>query len=81
MFKIKKDKKTTFVKTVFECKRDNLTIRGTEYRPTGTESPIAIVYHGFMAFQDTVKQYAIELSNMGYLTYTFDFCGGSVIKG
>ena len=34
-----------------------------------------------MAFQDTVKQYAIELANMGYLTYTFDFCGGSVIKG
>lgn len=34
-----------------------------------------------MAFQDTVRQYAIELADMGYLTYTFDFCGGSVIKG
>ena len=33
-----------------------------------------------MAFQDTVKQYALELADMGCLTYTFDFCGGSVVK-
>ena len=81
MFRIKKHKETTIIKTPFKCQRDNLTIRGTEYRPVGTNLPIAIVCHGFMAFQATVKQYAIELSKMGYLTYTFDFCGGSVIKG
>ena len=81
MFKIKADKENNISKTLFECKRDNLTIRGTEYRPTGNNLPIAIVCHGFMAFQDTVKKYAIELANMGYLAYTFDFCGGSVIKG
>lgn len=34
-----------------------------------------------MAFQSTVKQYAIELAKMGCLTYTFDFCGGSAILG
>ena len=81
MFKRKAGKEKNITKTAFECKRDRLTIRGTEYRPIGMDSPIAIVCHGFMAFQDTVKQYAIELANMGYLTYTFDFCGGSVIKG
>ena len=65
MFRIKKHNDTIIIKTPFECQRNNLTIRGTEYKP------VAIVCHGFMAFQDTVKQYAIELSNMGYLTYTF----------
>ena len=39
----------------FTCQRDNLTIRGTEYRPKGDCLPIAIVSHGFMAFQDTVQ--------------------------
>ncbi|MBE7017872.1 MAG: alpha/beta hydrolase [Ruminococcaceae bacterium] len=65
----------------FECKRDELTIRGTEYRPAGENLPVAIVCHGFMAFQDTVKQYAIKLATLGYAAYCFDFCGGSVIKG
>ena len=69
------------VKTVFSCKRNELTIRGTEYRPEGENLPIAIVCHGFMAFQDTVKQYAQVFASLGYLTYTFDFCGGCVIKG
>lgn len=65
----------------FECKRDNLTIRGTEYRPQGKNLPIAIVCHGFMAFQDTVKHYTIQLAELGYAAYCFDFCGGSVAKG
>ncbi len=81
MFHMKAVKGHNIVKTPFECKRENLIIRGTEYRPTGTDLPIAIICHGFMAFQDTVRQYAVELADMGYLTYTFDFCGGSVIKG
>ena len=66
----------------FECSRDGLTIRGTEYRPaTDAACPIAVVCHGFMAFQDTVRQYAALLAGLGYAAYTFDFCGGSVIKG
>ena len=67
--------------TTFGCRRNNLTIRGTEYRPQGNNLPIAIVCHGFMAFQDTVRHYAVKLAEMGYLSYCFDFCGGSVIKG
>ena len=70
-----------FAKTIFECRRDSLTIRGTEYRPVGDNLPVAIVCHGFMAFQDTVRQYAKALAQQGYCAYCFDFCGGSVIKG
>lgn len=65
----------------FECQRDGLTIRGTEYRPVGENLPIAIVSHGFMAFQDTVRHYAKLFAELGFVSYCFDFCGGSVIKG
>lgn len=64
----------------FECKRDGLTIRGTEYRPQGENLPIAIVCHGFMAWQDTVKHYTQFLAELGYAAYCFDFNGGSVMK-
>lgn len=73
--------KEGITQSVFMCKRDGLTIRGTEYRPQGENLPIAIVCHGFMAFQDTVRQYAILMEELGYASYCFDFCGGSVIKG
>lgn len=68
-------------KTLFTCSRDGMTIQGTEYRPAGEDLPIAIVCHGFMAFQDTVRQYAKALAELGYAAYCFDFCGGSVLKG
>jgi len=64
----------------FECERDGLRIRGTEYRPAGDHLPIAIVCHGFMAWQDTVRHYAILLAEMGYASYCFDFNGGSAMK-
>lgn len=69
-----------YTETTFECKRDDLTIRGTEYRPEGEDLPVAIVCHGFMAWQDTVRQYARELARIGYCAYCFDFCGGSVLN-
>ena len=69
-----------FTETAFECKRGDLTIRGTEYRPEGDDLPVAIVSHGFMAFQDTVRHYARELARLGYCAYCFDFCGGSVMN-
>ena len=34
-----------------------------------------------MAFQDTVRQYAKAMAEMGYVSYCFDFCGGCVVKG
>lgn len=77
-------KKGSIILSEFQCQRDSLTIRGTEYRPANSEKtkyPVAIVSHGFMAFQDTVRQYARALAEEGYAAYCFDFCGGSVIKG
>lgn len=65
----------------FACQRGSLTIRGTEYRPEGDDLPIAIVSHGFMANQGTVRQYAKALAEMGYAAYCFDFCGGCVLGG
>lgn len=62
----------------FSCMRGDLTICGTEYRPNGEKLPIAIVCHGFMANQQTVRQYARVLAKIGYCAYCFDFCGGSV---
>mgnify|MGYP000791714261 CR=1 FL=1 len=62
----------------FSCMRGDLTIRGTEYRPNGEKLPIAIVCHGFMANQQTVRQYTRLLAKIGYCAYCFDFCGGSV---
>ena len=63
-----------FAETTFECRRGDLTIRGTEYKPEGADLPVAIVCHGFMAWQDTVRHYARELARMGYCAYCFDFC-------
>lgn len=65
----------------FQCRREELTIRGTEYRPEGTHLPIAIVCHGFMATQATVRRYAKTLAGLGYAAYCFDFCGGCVANG
>lgn len=63
----------------FFCKRGGLLIRGTEYRPAGDSLPAAIVSHGFMANQDTVRHYASYLAKQGYAAYCFDFNGGSVM--
>lgn len=78
---LKQKLKEGIIQSTFSCKREGLTIRGTEYRPKGDNLPIAIVCHGFMAFQDTVRQYAILMAELGYVSYCFDFCGGSVVKG
>lgn len=67
--------------TKFSCQRDGLTIRGYEYRPQGEKLPIAIVCHGFMANQMTVRHYAQFLAGMGYAAFCFDFSGGSVFLG
>ena len=65
----------------FSCQRGALTIRGTEFRPEGDGLPIAVVCHGFMANQGTVRHYARYLAELGYAAYCFDFCGGCVLGG
>jgi len=68
----------SFTVSEFECRRGDLTIRGTQFRPAGENLPVAIVCHGFMAFQATVFDYAKHLARLGWAAYCFDFCGGSV---
>lgn len=78
----KRTKKTAAVaQTAFSCQRDGLTIRGTEFRPEGKNLPAAIVCHGFMGTEETVRQYAMPLAQLGYAVYTFDFCGGNPGNG
>ena len=66
----------------FACQREALTIRGCAYLPPGDGPfPAAVVCHGFMANQSTVRQYARTLAATGWAAYTFDFCGGCVLGG
>ncbi len=65
-----------FTKTHFSCKRDDLTIRGIEFRPAGEQLPIAIISHGFMANMRSTTDYAKQLAYWGYASYVFDFNGG-----
>lgn len=65
--------------SAFCCTRNGLTIRGYEYRPEGGRLPIAIVSHGFMANQRSVRQYVRRLAQWGYAAYCFDFCGGCIV--
>jgi len=68
-------------KNKFYCKRDNYIIRRYEYKTDGDKKPVAIVSHGFMANQGTVKHYAKFLAELGFAAYCYDFCGGYVIMG
>lgn len=77
----KKEQNILIKERFFECKREGLTIRGTEYCPEGENLPIAIISHGFMAFQDTVRHYAKLFAELGFAAYCFDFSGGCVVKG
>ena len=68
------------LKERFSCQREGLTIRGTQYRPEGcADLPVAILCHGFMANQGTVRRYARFLAGRGFAAFCFDFCGGCVI--
>ena len=69
---LKKPKlKAGIAEKTFECKRDGLFIRGMEYRPEGENLPIAIVCHGFMVWQDTVRHYAAFFSRNGICSILF----------
>lgn len=68
-------------KTPFSCRRGELNIRGSEYRPQGKKLPIVIISHGFMANSMTVAHYGKMLARMGYAAFCYDFCGGCVTLG
>ena len=68
----KKSKSDLYTERFFECRRGDLTIRGTEYKPEGENLPVAIVSHGFLVNQNTVRQYAQALAELGYAVVNVD---------
>lgn len=61
----------------FSCKRDRLTIRGTEFLPKGNSLPAVIVSHGFGGNSNDLGDCCRTFASWGYASYSFDFCGGS----
>ena len=61
----------------FECKREDLTIRGTVFGKTEDPRPAVILSHHFTATKEAVYGYAQALADAGYVTFAYDFCGGS----
>ena len=62
----------------FSCERDRLTIRGFQYMPSGLNAPApaVVMSHGFLADHNMCDGYAELLAGRGYVTFTYDFCGG-----
>lgn len=65
----------------FSCRRGDLTIRGWQYIPDRLDSkkPSAVIIsHPFLLTSESMEHYARIISDWGYATFIFDFCGGSV---
>lgn len=60
----------------FSCTRGGLTIRGHIYGRTGSSQPAVILSHGFLANESMCAGYAELLASQGFVTFTYDFCGG-----
>ncbi len=65
----------------FSCRRDSLVIRGKIFGDTGAVKPVVILCHGFLANQRMCRDYAKLLADLGYISVTFDFCGGGIVSG
>jgi pimeloyl-ACP methyl ester carboxylesterase len=65
-------------KEPFSCQRDGLTIRGHVFGRAAMVRPAVILSHGFLANQKMCYDYAALLADLGYVAFTFDFCGGGL---
>lgn len=73
--------KIEFGKQEFECKRDNLTIRGYLLRPQlKGKLPAVIISHGFGDNSHGTQKYAEWFAENGYIAVYYDFNGGSKIN-
>lgn len=71
MNKIEKEK--------FSCNRGGLTVRGHVWGRDEAPKPAVILSHGFLANEGMCHGYAKLLAGCGYITFTFDFCGGGLM--
>ncbi len=66
----------------FQCKRDGLTILGMQYFPDHFDESgkyaAVIVSHGFTGDYTCMANECRELAKMGYVAFSFSFCGGGV---
>ena len=61
------------------AERDGLSIYGNLYRPTepGKNLPAVILSHSANMTSYSMKSYCERIAKMGFVAYSFDFCGGS----
>lgn len=64
----------------FTAERNGLKIRGNMYGKIRENTPAVILCHGFMADSSMCRGYAKIIAALGYLAFTFDFCGGSIVN-
>lgn len=62
----------------FSCQRNALTIRGHVFGRSASPRPAVILSHGFLANEHMCQGYAQLLASLGYVAFTFDFCGGGL---
>ncbi len=67
-------------KNYFSCKSGQFTIGGYEYRIEKDNGIPVILSHGFLGNQKRLKSYAEYLAYMGYVVFTYDFCGGGLMS-
>ena len=60
--------------------RAGLKIRGHVFGKAPHPQDAVILSHGFMANERMCHKYAKLLAEMGFLTVTFDFCGGGIFS-
>lgn len=73
---IEPEKYTTEEQYVY---KNEQKIYGKLYTPVEQKEkyPLVILSHSAFLTGDSLKSYAKEFANRGYMAYTFDFCGGS----
>lgn len=72
---------SVYEKNSFSCGKDVSTIRGHEFKPKEDTKGVIVMAPDFMATSETLNNYAEHFAREGYITYTFDFNGGSVMGG
>ena len=72
------------VPQIFRCQREtedgSLTIKGNVYgADLENKKPAVIISHGFLANRKSVRKYAKLIAELGFVCFTFDFCGGGLM--